>query len=143
MSCHSRENKQEENKMKKPTQRKINSEITKMLQAYEALIADPEGEIKKWRTYGNFSTCRMCRLMLNNSEQKYPNPEQCAGCPIAVRGEFASCSHSYTYADFEEANRHYFYNAYYGTTAQVLHAARKRYEWLINTLEVNGYDYKQ
>ena len=130
----------------KPTQRKINSEITKMLRAYEALIADPAGKIKKWKTYGNFSTCRMCRLMINNSEQKHPNPEQCAGCPIAVRGEFASCSHSYTYADFEEAIRDYFYNAYYddyyGTTAKVLHAARKRYEWLISTLEVNGYDYK-
>ena len=142
MSCHSRENKQEENKMEKPTQRKINSEITKMLRAYEALIADPAGEIKKWRTYGNFSTCRMCRLMINNSEQKHPNPEQCAGCPIAVRGGFASCSHSYTYDAFEDAIWNYFYNAYFGTTDRVLHAARKRYEWIINTVEVNGYDYK-
>ena len=142
MSCHSRESKQEENKMEKSTQRKINSEITKMLRAYEALIADPAGKIKKWRTYGNFSTCRMCRLMLNNSEQKYPNPEQCAGCPIAVRGGFASCSHSYTYNAFEEAIGDYFFYDYYGTDATVLHTARKRYEWLINTLEVNGYDYK-
>ena len=123
-----------------PTQRKINSEITKMLQAYEALIADPEGEIKKWRTYGTFSKCRMCRLMINISEQEYLNPAHCTGCPIAVRGGFASCSHSYTYDTFEEAIRDYF--AYYGTAAMVLHTARKRYEWLISTLEVNGYDYK-
>lgn len=141
------DNKQEESKMKKPTQRKINSEITKMLRSYEDLIADPFGKVEKWKNYGDMTSCRMCRLCGYSGFGPYPD---CAECPISIKRENMSCGDGNSLGelmgaidnvlDWQDGSL-----AHYSVAklkSRLRQAAKRRYKILLKLLAGNGYEYK-
>jgi hypothetical protein len=136
---------------KKPSQRKINSEITKMLRSYEALIADPENNYKKWVDYGSFLTCRMCKLM----DRSYGDlVECCYGCPLGddhlygtpcVAWGIPADTHDDLYAAVREDHIYDEYCEYFTQPVdikKVKKAAKARYKWILERLKQNGYEYK-
>lgn len=75
------------------SQRKINAELTKMMDAYEALIKAPKTNIKKWADYGTYGGCRVCKLFKQDADfGVWGTALLCAGCPIGVEGEYTGCA---------------------------------------------------
>ena len=136
------------------SQRKINSEITKMLRAYEALIADPEKECEKWRDYGSFLTCRMCKLFARSFNDKNDICIDCPLCrPVGLIGWATPCvengvpgdTHDALYEAVREGYVADGYDGYWATPVdikKVRKAAKARYKWILKRLKGNGYEYK-
>jgi len=76
------------------SQRKINAELTKMLDAYEALIKNPKANVQKWADYGTYGGCRICKLFRQDVDDfgSWGCSLLCAGCPIGVEGEYTGCA---------------------------------------------------
>lgn len=136
---------------RKPTQKQINTTLTKMLYAYEALIEDPQSHIRKWHDYGDASSCLLCQLFRNTNIEPFQlnyRPD-CTDCPLSLRS-FIGCKdhtmHGLIYAIGQ-------YEINYSTSLKWLRsnqklidnvkdAAKSRYDWLLNKISAAGYEYK-
>ena len=125
----------------KHSQRKINSEITKMLRAYEALIKNPEKELYSWAGYGRTTTCRMCKLF----HEKCSDTCCSAECPLS-NGENVVWSESFPCIDYDEHGVDTQWNLVDSLCEEnyddIRDAAKARYAWILLRLKENGYEYK-
>ena len=119
------------------TQKQINIALSKMLYAYEALIENPEKNIKKWNDYGLADGCLLCRLFR-------PIPEVdhipvCTGCPLSLH-DTSGCRHVTMYNLMYALDQ---YEMLYSTSlSNVKATAKKRYQWLLGKLDAADYEYK-
>ena len=54
---------------------------TIIFQGYENLIAYPAANVEKWKNYGDFNYCQMCKLNQVNSSLDYANCKTCIFWP--------------------------------------------------------------
>ena len=113
-------------------ERKAISAVTKTLRTYEKLFENFRENIKFWEGYGLPNFCLVCEAM-TVPDYLYDSYILCEECPLN------SCA-GVTFSEFKKAIHDYFD----GTTpceTTVKKAARKRYNYLIKTLNKNGYEY--
>lgn len=122
-----------------PTQKQINTVLSKMLYAYEALIESPEKNIKKWHEYGDADGCLLCRLFRNGPEPFKLDIPVCTGCPLSLHASLG-CKHATMYNLMYAINQ---YELLYSTSLNnVKTAANQRYQWLLGKIDAAGYEYK-
>ena len=90
--------------------------LNETIAAYEKLIADPEGELLKWKNYGRL--CRFCTVSIRNRLA-------CGKCPVE------DCSHN-TMTDLKCALSG-------GLIIKIKDAAIARLNWIKAKAKENGY----
>ena len=126
----------------------IENMLTKTLHAYEDLIADPEGEIGKWKGYGIRETCRLCKV----SEEITKKKNSCEVCPIVtglyysnrVKDFIGTCGSAFSGGSlFEmfESLKYYFNKPAKVDLLKVVDVAKCRLRALRDAAAKNGWDY--
>ena len=141
------------------SQRKINAELTKMMDAYEALIKAPRTNLHKWDGYGLTTSCRMCKLF-HNTDHSLSHSALCDGCPLGSEGTYQGCAGGLTRTCWSlecaidaalavVRDKHFKknYPKQYATQmnlaiVDVQIVAVERMDWIIERLSENGYQYK-
>lgn len=104
--------------------------LDKTIAAYEALIADVEGEKDKWSQYGTVWTCRLCAVNFNEKPT-------CFECPLSLAGEI---NMDYGHYPCSGETMHILSDSFdTGTSAEILSAAEDRLEWIRARAISNGY----
>ena len=117
--------------------------LTKMLHNYEKLIENPEKEFEKWKYYGSFDSCLLCKLFRKDGDCRI-------NCPLFNMDEMQRITcFTDTAHEFENKIKYLrFFLNNQGRKKQINAArmsvkklARARYKEIIKHLDKKGYIY--
>jgi hypothetical protein len=140
-------------KLSKEKRKAVIKALTKTLNAYEELIQNTKENVDKWVNFGSTHTCRVCVAMEYKPNGDYK--KHCYGCPLLCNftGDDiipgAPCVNQ-SFVDFETAIHDYCWKKMNLNDSKIIKQSLKivkstakiRYKWIVQQLDILGYEFK-